>query len=133
MTPSSSIIIESTATNSNLTITNLRSEQLGSYSCSAMNSEGTVTSDSAVLEVASESMNNLINGCFLFPFFRTAIATDFVLQPSDTTGVIGSSAMIECVAPLSTPPATIDWLKAFNQIADSRFILCNSLRCTDHL
>ena len=121
VTPSASVTIESTASGSNLTVTNVLTEHLGSYSCTATNSEGTVTSDSVTLEIASKSPKLTFVICYFVNYFSCTAISLFELQPSDTVAVIGLSTIIECIPPLSTPPATIGWLKAFNPITDPRF------------
>lgn len=51
--PASNVTIVSTASSSNLILLSVQIEHVGNYSCTAMNSEGSATSDSAALEIAS--------------------------------------------------------------------------------
>lgn len=45
----------------------------------------------------------------------------FVLEPEDTTAVIGETATLECSAPPSTPPAEIRWSQDSRVISNPRF------------
>lgn len=61
---------------------------------------------------------------FLCPpliFFPSALQASFVLEPPDTTAIIGQDAVLDCISPHSIPPAVITWSRDFAQLSDSRF------------
>lgn len=49
------------------------------------------------------------------------IDADFVLQPADTTAVIGQDALIDCLSPPSTPPAAITWSRDSSLLSAPRY------------
>lgn len=49
------------------------------------------------------------------------ISTTFELQPEDTVVVIGSDGLLNCLPPLSLPPAQISWTKNSAQLTGARF------------
>ena len=44
-----------------------------------------------------------------------------MLEPPDTTAIIGRDVLIDCTPPLSVPPAIVTWSRDFAQLSDSRF------------
>lgn len=44
-----------------------------------------------------------------------------MLQPADTTAVIGQDALIDCLSPASTPPATITWSRDSALLSEPRY------------
>ncbi len=49
------------------------------------------------------------------------LGTAYILEPSDTTAIIGQDAVLECTPPLSLPPAVVSWSRDFAQLTSPRY------------
>ena len=57
----------------------------------------------------------------MFLIIHTGISAMFELQPQDTVVVIGSDGLLNCLPPLSLPPAQISWTKNTALLTGTRF------------
>ena len=64
--------------------------------------------------------------CFSFSHHLSGIDQMFQMEPSNTFGVLGQSAVIMCSPPNSVPPAVVQWLKDSVSITDSRFTVSSN-------
>ena len=64
--------------------------------------------------------------CFSFSCLLSGIDQMFQMEPSNTFGVLGQSAVIMCAPPNSVPPAVVQWLKDSSPITDSRFTVSSN-------
>ena len=54
-------------------------------------------------------------------FLLLAIENSFVLEPMDTSVVIGQSVIMDCIPPPSVPPAVVLWSRDFSQLNGPRY------------
>lgn len=59
--------------------------------------------------------NHFVIYCYI------GLANSFVLEPSDTTAMIGQNVVMDCVAPRSVPPAVVSWSRDFAQLDSPRY------------
>ena len=103
------------ATNTSLSLTNIRASQAGTYSVVITNSTGAITSSPALLTVTQPSppaigSPGVVGGQFQFTFKPVVGLTNSVLTNSSITG--GSWAVLTNVA----PPATTNPVTVFDTI-----------------
>ena len=55
-----------------------------------------------------------------------ALGNSFVMEPMDTTALIGQTIILDCRAPFSIPPAEISWSRNSVQFNSSRYQVLQS-------
>jgi hemicentin len=88
--------------NSFLTIPTFQQSNVGNYRCAATNSQGTTYSNNANVQIAF-------------------IQQSFELSPQNATVIVGDDAVIDCVPPLSAPPATVSWFRDSSLLTGDQF------------
>ncbi|XP_071097699.1 contactin-5-like [Haliotis cracherodii] len=83
--------------NGSLIFTKVLLEDAGIYYCQGVNSVGTVTSRRSNVTV-------------------TVLNVDFQVEPSDATIFAGQSLTLNCVPPISVPPARVTWYRNYQPL-----------------
>ena len=128
VTLSEEVTVSSSGGRSTLSVEGVGEEDEGAYHCQAENDLGYVSSETAELQLACESMCSAHTHTHtrwrtkmhsLSCAFSAVLDSQFQQSPVDTLATAGSNTRLDCLPPSSNPPPTISWTRNFALLPSS--------------